>query len=135
MSEDELTVGDYAALLRRRLVIVVVLFVASVLLAAGWSLSSEPMYRSTARVLLNPADAPDIFVSGWFLDSKFADRLVANEVALIESLIDDVAESQLGFEAEVSASGESQVDVVSLMAMTPTQSKPSASSRPMLRRI
>ena len=106
MTEEELTLSDYAAVLRRRLVVVVVVFVAAILSVAAWSLSSTPMYRSTARVLLDQAEASDRFDSEWLLNSEFADRLAANEVALIESqLVDDVAESRLGFEAEVSASG------------------------------
>lgn len=116
MIDDELTLGDYAAVLRRRLAVVVLLFLASVLLAAVWSLSSTPMYRSTARVLLDQADASDAFDSVFF-NSEFADRLAANEVALIESqLVDDLAESRLGFEAEVSASGSKELDVVSVSA-------------------
>ena len=66
MIGDELTLGDYAAVLRRRLAVVVLLFLASVLLAAVWSLSSTPMYRSTARVLLDQADASDAFDSVFF---------------------------------------------------------------------
>ena len=116
MIGDELTLGDYAAVLRRRLAVVVLLFLASVLLAAVWSLSSTPMYRSTARVLLDQADASDAFDSVFF-NSEFAERLAANEVALIESqLVDDLAESRLGFEAEVSASGSKEFDVVSVSA-------------------
>ncbi len=117
MTEEELTLSDYAAVLRRRFVVVVVLFVTSVVIAAAWSLVSTPMYRSTTRVLLNQADASEIFPSQLFLDSTFADRLAANEVALIESqLVDDLAESRLGFEAEASASSPNQVDVVSISA-------------------
>ena len=117
VSEKELTLSDYAAVLRRRLVVVVVVFVAAISSVAAWSLSSTPMYRSTARVLLDQAEASDRFESGWLLNSEFADRLAANEVALIESqLVDDVAESRLGFEAEVSASGGNEVDVVSVSA-------------------
>ena len=116
MIGDELTLGDYAAVLRRRLAVVVLLFLASVLLAAVWSLYSTPMYRSTARVLLDQADASDAFDSVFF-NSEFAERLAANEVALIESqLVDDLAESRLGFEAEVSASGSKEFDVVSVSA-------------------
>ena len=115
MIGDELTLGDYAAVLRRRLAVVVLLFLASVLLAAVWSLSSTPMYRSTARVLLDQADASDAFDR--CSNSEFAERLAANEVALIESqLVDDLAESRLGFEAEVSASGSKEFDVVSVSA-------------------
>ena len=74
------------------------------------------MYRSTARVLLDQADASDRFDSVFF-NSEFAERLAANEVALIESqLVDDLAESRLGFEAEVSASGSKEFDVVSVSA-------------------
>ncbi len=115
--EEELTLSDYAAVLRRRFLVVFVLFAVVVSLAAAWSFSSTPMYRSTARVLLDQADASEISESGWFLDSDFANRLAANEVALIESqLVDDVAESRLGFEAEVSASGEKEVDLVLVSA-------------------
>lgn len=117
MTEEELTLSDYVAVLKRRFVVVVAVFVAGVSLAAVWSFSLTPMYRSTARVLLDPSDASETFESGWFLNSDFADRLAANEVALIESqLVDDVAEAQLGFEAEVSASGGIGVDVVSVSA-------------------
>ena len=117
MIEDELTLSDYVAVLRRRLPVVVGLFVAMVSLAAMWSWSATPMYRSTARVLLNQADASEIFESQSVQNSSFADRLAANEVALIESqLVADVAESRLGFEAEVSASTQSQADVVSVSA-------------------
>ena len=102
MTEEELTLSDYAAILRRQFVVVVVVFVAGISLAAAWSLSSTPMYRSSARVLLDQAEASGRFDSEWLLNSEFADRLAANEVALIESqLVDDVAESRLGFEAEV----------------------------------
>ena len=117
MTRDDLSLSDYAALLKRRFVAVVVLFVASAALAGAWSLSSTPMYRSTGRLLLNQADATDFYGTQWILNSEFADRLAANEVALIESkLVDDMAESQLGFEAEVSASHESNVDVLSVSA-------------------
>ena len=117
MIEDELTLSDYVAVLRRRLPVVVGLFVAMVSLAAMWSWSATPMYRSTARVLLNQADASEIFESQSVQNSSFADRLAANEVALIESqLVADVAESRLGFKAEVSASTQSKADVVSVSA-------------------
>ena len=117
MTEEELTLRDYVAVLRRRLSVVVVVFVVAASLAAAWSLSSTPMFRSTGRLLLNQADATDFYGTQWILNSEFADRLAANEVALIESrLVDDLAESRLGFEAEVSASRESNVDVVSVSA-------------------
>lgn len=117
MTEKELTLSDYAAILRRRFKVVVVVFVAGISLAAAWSMSLTPMYRSTARVLVDQAEASVRFESEWLLNSEFADRLAANEVALIESqLVDDAAESRLGFEAEVSASGGVGSDVVSVSA-------------------
>ena len=117
MTEKELTLSDYAVVLRRRFKIVVVVFVVGISLAAAWSMSLTPMYRSTARVLLDQAEASDRFESEWLLNSEFADRLAANEVALIESqVVDDAAESRLGFEAEVSASGGVGSDVVSVSA-------------------
>ena len=92
MTEKELTLSDYAVVLRRRFKIVVVVFVVGISLAAAWSMSLTPMYRSTARVLLDQAEASGRFDSEWLLNSEFADRLAANEVALIESqLVDDVA--------------------------------------------
>ncbi|MEM9519234.1 MAG: polysaccharide biosynthesis tyrosine autokinase [Actinomycetota bacterium] len=117
MIEDELTLGDYFAVVRRRLWLIVVCFVAVVALAAVFSALQTPMFRSTARVLVNQSSAAEIFESQVTQNNSFADRLAANEVALIESqLVDDVAEERLGFEAEVSASAQSQADVLSISA-------------------
>ena len=84
-------------------------------------------------MLLDQAEASDRFESEWLLNSEFADRLAANEVALIESqVVDDAAESRLGFEAEVSASGGVGSDVVSVSAEADDPERAQPSSRPTL---
>ncbi|MEM7093770.1 MAG: polysaccharide biosynthesis tyrosine autokinase [Actinomycetota bacterium] len=118
--DSELTLRDYVQLLRRRIWVVVMVFVLALIAAAVWSALQTPMYRATARVLINQASAAEIFDSQSTQNTSFADRVAANEVALIESqLVEDVAQARLGFEAEVNASAQSRADVISISATDP----------------
>ena len=77
--DSELTLRDYVQLLRRRLWVVIAIFVAVLTAALVYSALQTPLYRSTARVLINQASAADIFDTQFTQNTSFADRVAANE--------------------------------------------------------
>lgn len=118
--DTELTLRDYLQLLRRRIWIVVAAFTVVVVATALWSALQTPLYRSNARVLINQANATEIFDTQSTQNSTFADRLAANEVALIESqLVAEVAQAELGYSARVNATAQTRADVISITAIDP----------------
>ena len=118
--DSELTLRDYVLLLRRRAWVVAAIFALTLIAAVLYSALQTPLYRSTARVLINQASAAEIFDSQSTQNTSFADRVAANEVALIESqLVDDVAQGRLGFLASVNASAQTRADVISISAVDP----------------
>lgn len=118
--DSELTLRDYVLLLRRRAWIVMAIFALTLIAAAVYSALQTPLYRSTARVLINQASAAEIFDSQSTQNTGFADRIAANEVALIESqLVDDVAQGRLGFLAAVNATAQARADVITISAVDP----------------
>jgi capsular exopolysaccharide synthesis family protein len=116
---SELTLRDYVEILRRRAWIVALCFLGALAAALAWSALQTPMHQSSARVLINQAASTDIFdpTSGSTSNTSFADRQTTTAVELIESqLVDDEAESRLGFEAEIKASAAARADIVVLTA-------------------
>lgn len=89
---DELSIGDYLAIIRRRALAVGACFAAALIVGVVWSLLQTPRYQATATVLIDSGSAADIFdpVTG---EARGA-RAVTNEARF--ALSDQVRESTEG---------------------------------------
>ncbi len=113
--DTELTLHDYLNLLRRRAWVVALVLIATIAAALAYSALKTPLYRSSAKILINQNTTANIFdpVSG--VPVSYAVRLGQNEVQLLRSeLVGDEAEGRLGFDAreDVSVSIQTNADVL-----------------------
>lgn len=83
MSDDQLSLGDYLAIIRRRWLTVLGVLLLLVFLAVVWSLLQTPRYASTATVLVGTGSAAEVLdpVTGQARGS----RLMINESRFAES--------------------------------------------------
>ena len=110
-SDDELELTDYLRILRRRWPWVVAPFVATLALATAFTLRQQPMYCSTAQVLLADSDA-QVAIQG---DANVfvASRDLANEINIAYSdTVRSEVISQLGTDPEVDVRGDEDSDVL-----------------------
>lgn len=90
----------------RRWGVVALTTIACTALALAWTAQQTPLYSSSASVLINQANASDLFDPvGSGTGSAAAARVTATEARFLTSgLVSDEAISRLGYEAYVDVS-------------------------------
>jgi non-specific protein-tyrosine kinase len=108
---------DYVALLRRRKAIVTVVTVLTVVAAVTLSFVQQTIYRSTAKVLLQPRASEQIFSPDQQLQTAQQQTRVQTEIQVMRSLsVEDAVTKALGHRPAVSIAANGLTDVVSISA-------------------
>lgn len=116
----DLQLRDYLAILRRRadIVLLTVLLVVGVSLVASYV--QTPIYRGTARVLLQPRSSDSLFDSGAVGQRVDPERALQTEIQVLKSEpVRDVVRSRIGSAPPVSASSVLETDVIAVRAESP----------------
>lgn len=116
MSNQQLTVRDLLGILRRRwhLIAATVLVLAS--LAALYTFTRTPLYRSTSVILLNQESAQDIFDP---VNETQGSRFVENEAEFVRSKkVYDAFQDRTGLTNEVSVRPLNYADVLQLSGVS-----------------
>jgi len=91
-----------------------------VVLALAWTASRTPLYSSSASVLINQANASDLFDPVSTGNAAAGGRQVATEARFFTSgIVSDEAIDRLNFEAFVDVSQDSSADVLTVRATSP----------------
>ena len=118
MYDAELSLRDYVQIFLRRWWVVALTTIVCTALALVWTERQTPMYSSSASVLINQANASDLFDPvGTGTGSAVAARMAATEARFLTSgLVSDEAISRLGYEAFVDVSEDKFTDVLTVTA-------------------
>ena len=118
MYDAELSLRDYVQIFLRRWWVVALTTIVCTALALVWTERQTPMYSSSASVLINQANASDLFDPvGTGTGSAVAARMAATEARFLTSgLVSDEAISRLGYEAFVDVSEDRFTDVLTVTA-------------------
>lgn len=116
--DSELSLSDYIQIFLRRAWVLVLTALACVVLALVWTARQTPMYSSSASVLINQANASDLFDPvGTGNSLSYAERQAATEARFLTSgIVSDEAINRLGYEAYVDVREDSFADVLTVTA-------------------